>query len=124
MKVPSRRSPSLFTEPSGAAPPDAFGPFRVLHQIGAGTLGPVFRAYDTARERPVAVKLFTVDLAPERRHQLVAEFERLIAADLTHPSLAAPLATGTHGVSPYLVQDYVAAESLDLAVREYGPAPA
>src|SRR5262245_6697001 len=37
------RSLSLHTEPAGTAPPDAFGPFRVLHQLGAGTLGPVFR---------------------------------------------------------------------------------
>ena len=96
----------------------------MLHQIGAGTLGPVFRAYDSTRERLVAVKLVKLDLPPERTHQLVAEFERLIAADLTHPALAAPLATGISGVSAFLAQDYVAADSLDLAVREYGPAPA
>ena len=95
----------------------------MLHQIGAGTLGPVYRAYDAARECLVAVKLFTLDLAPERGHQLVAEFERLIEASLTHPALAAPLATGLSGVRPFLVQDYVAADSLDLALREYGPAP-
>jgi hypothetical protein len=84
----------------------------------------VFRAYDAAGEQLVAVKLFKLDLPPERGHQLVAEFERLIAADLTHPALASPLATGIYDVTPYLVQEYVAAESLDLAVREYGPAPA
>ena len=73
-----------------------------------------------ARERLVAVKLFKLDLPPERAHQLVAEFERLIAADLSHPAMAAPLATGISGVSAYLAQDYVAADSLDLVVREYG----
>jgi len=83
----------------------------------------VFRAYDATRERLVAVKLFKLDLPPERAHQLVAEFERLIGADLTHPALAAPLATGISGVSAFLAQEYVAADSLDLAVREYGPAP-
>ena len=96
----------------------------MLHQIGAGTLGPVFRAYDSTRERLVAVKLFKLDLPPERGHQLVAEFERLIATDLAHPGLAAPLATGISDVSAFLVQDYVAADSLDLAIREHGAAPA
>jgi serine/threonine-protein kinase len=86
-------------------------------------LGPVFRAYDAERERLVAVKLFNLDLPPEKGHQLVAAFEQLIAADLTHPALAAPLATGITGVSAFLAQDYVAAESLDLSVREYGSAP-
>jgi eukaryotic-like serine/threonine-protein kinase len=119
-----RRSPSLHTEPDGSAVPDAFGPFRVLHQIGAGTLGPVFRAYDAEGERLVAVKLFRLDLPPERVHQLVDAFERLIGADLGHPSLAMPIATGIVGARPYLAVDYVSAESLDLALREYGPAPA
>ena len=83
----------------------------------------MFRAYDATRERLVAVKLFKLDLPPERGHQLVAEFERLIAAELAHPAIAVPLATGISGVSAFLAQDYVAADSLDLAVREYGPAP-
>jgi serine/threonine protein kinase, bacterial len=95
----------------------------VLHQIGAGTLGPVFRAYDASRERLVAVKLFRLDLSPERAHRVVGEFERLLEANLSHPAIAAPIATGIVGACPYLAQDYVAAEALDLAVREYGPAP-
>jgi hypothetical protein len=84
----------------------------------------VFRAYDAQGERLVAVKLFRLDLPPERVHQLVDAFERLIAAELGHPSLARPLATGLAGANPYLAVEYVPAESLDLAVREYGPAPA
>jgi len=83
----------------------------------------VFRAHDAVRDRPVAVKLFTLDLAPERVHQLVAEFKRIIAADLTHPALAAPLATGIQGVSAYLVQEFVAADAVDQVIREYGAAP-
>ncbi|PYR21273.1 MAG: hypothetical protein DMF98_22475, partial [Acidobacteria bacterium] len=51
---------SLTTDTSGAARPDALGPFRVLHQIGAGTFGPVFHAYDQQRDRLVAVKVFTL----------------------------------------------------------------
>ncbi|MEQ1871927.1 MAG: hypothetical protein ABL961_18060 [Vicinamibacterales bacterium] len=66
----------------------------MLHQIGAGALGPVFRAYQPEPGRLVAVKLFRLDLAPERAHKLVSEFERLIAADLSHPGIAAPIATG------------------------------
>jgi PEGA domain-containing protein/protein kinase-like protein len=87
-------------------------------------LGPVFRAYDPERDVLVAVKLFTLDLPPERGHQLVAEFERLIGLTLTHEAIASLVATGLVDTSPYLAQQYVAAESLDLAVRQYGPAPA
>src|SRR5437762_3493493 len=116
------RSCSLHTDAAGFAPPDAFGPFRVLHQVGAGTLGPVFRAYDADRDRLVAVKLFRLDLPPDRLHQLVARLERLIAAPLAHPAIVAPIATGTDGIILYLVQDFVAAESLDVVVRDHGPA--
>ena len=115
---------SLHTEAAGSAPPDAFGPFRVLHQIGAGALGPVFRAYDPEQDKLVAVKLFRLDLPPERVHEFVGSLERLIAADLTHCAVAAPLATGIVEASAFLAQDFVAADSLDTVVREHGPAPA
>ena len=122
MSAPSSEEFSLHTEAAGPAP-DAFGSFRVLHQIGAGTLGPVFRGYDAQRERLVAIKLFKLDLPPERVHQLIAEFEQLIAADLSHPGLALPIATGIHDVSAFLAMDYVAADSFDLALRDDGAAP-
>ena len=120
IRVPSFEENPLNTDAAGSAPPDAFGPFRVLHQIGAGALGPVFRAYQPEQDRLVAVKLFRLGLSPERSHQLVAELERLIAADLAHPGIAAPLATGLSDVSAYLAMDFVAADSLDTVVREGG----
>jgi Protein kinase domain/PEGA domain len=105
-------------------PLDAFGPFRVLHQIGAGTLGPVFRAYDSQQERLVAVKLFRLELPPEQLDQLVEDFQRLIDASLVHPAIAASRATGVVGTSAYLAQDFVAADSLDIVIREFGPVSA
>ena len=114
---------SLQTDPAGAAPPDAFGRFRVLQKIGAGTLGPVFRAHDPVSDRPVAVKQFTIDMSPDRVQQFVAELQKLVGAHLAHPGIAAPLAAGVHGASPYLVQEFVTADPLDLVIREYGAAP-
>src|SRR5947208_16969032 len=85
------RSCSLHTDAAGFAPPDAFGPFRVLHQVGAGTLGPVFRAYDSDRDRLVAIKLFALDLAPDHVHRLVGELETLIPAGLALPPAVLPI---------------------------------
>ena len=84
----------------------------------------MFRGYDAGRERLVAIKLFTVELTPDRFHRLVGGFEQLIASNLTHPAIAAPLAAGISGASAYFAHEFVAGESLDLAIREYGPAPA
>ena len=117
---PSTGVVPLHTEASGTAPPDAFGPFRVLDQVGAGALGPVFRASDSDRGRLVAVKVFQLDLAPERMHRLDTELEALVAAGLAHPAIVAPLATGTDGVVVYLVQEYVPADSLDVLMRDHG----
>lgn len=43
---------------------------------------------------------------------------------MTHQGIAAPLATGISGVSAYLAEDFVASDSLDIATRAHGPAPA
>jgi eukaryotic-like serine/threonine-protein kinase len=83
----------------------------------------VFRAFDQETERLVAVKVFALDLAPERVHQLVAELERLIEAALAHPAIAAPIAAGMHDNHAYLAMEYVSADSLDTAIRQYGAAP-
>ena len=56
-------------------------------------------------------------------HQLVAELQQIIAADLTHPTLTAPLAAGVQGSTAYLVYEYVAADALDTVIREFGAAP-
>ncbi|PYR56880.1 MAG: hypothetical protein DMF91_20830, partial [Acidobacteria bacterium] len=50
--------------------------------------------------------------------------EWLIATNLTHPGIAAPLAAGQDAnKAAYLVQEFAAADSLDILVRDYGPAP-
>jgi hypothetical protein len=85
----------------------------------------VFRAYDPDHDRLVAVKLFRLELPPERAHQLVSELERLIAAAPVHSAIVLPIAAGLDGVCAYLAGEYVAAESLDLVLRQSGPlAPA
>lgn len=118
----SRGTP-LNTDASGTAPPDALGPFRVRHQIGAGALGPVLLADDPHGDRQVAVKVFHLDLAPERVHELMGEFERLTAIDLHHPSIVAPIASGIVGTLAYLAQDFVLGESLDVTMRDRPATP-
>lgn len=111
----------LHTDVVGSSLPDAFGSFRVLHQIGAGALGPVFRAYDAGRDRLIAVKLFQLDLEPDRVHRLVGELNALVALDLDHRGLVRPIEVGIVNVAVYLAQEFVAADSLDVALRDSGP---
>ena len=112
------------TSGTSYSPPPAFGRFKLLHQIGAGVLGPVFRTHDPEHERLVAVKAFTIDLTPEQASALAAELTRLAALGIDAPYLAAPLAAGVEEFVPYVAVPYVSGESLDAAIRQYGPAPA
>jgi serine/threonine protein kinase len=94
----------------------------VLHQIGVGALGPVFRTYEPTRDRLVAVKVFRLDVTPEQAAALAEELGRATEAGLFHPSIVEPVAAGLEGTVAYRAEEYVAAESLDVAMRHYAPA--
>ena len=83
----------------------------------------MFRAHDPGEGRLVAIKAFRLDLTPDRAAELVRALDELVTRGLSHPSTAAPLAAGVEGATPWLAQSYVPAESLDAALRQYGPAP-
>ncbi len=93
----------------------------MLHQIGAGVLGPVFRTHDEASDRLVAVKVFRLDITPEQARSLAEEFDRLAKLDLDHPAIVMPLAGGVEGTVAYLAQQYIAGDSVDVAYRHASP---
>src|SRR4029453_12463874 len=110
-------------DPTAFAPPPAFGPFRVLHQIGVGALGPVFRTYEPTRDRLGAAEGFRLDVTPEKARARANELAHPAEAELFHPSIVEPIAAGVEGTLAYRAEEYVAAESLDVAMRHYAPAP-
>jgi serine/threonine protein kinase len=95
----------------------------VLHQVGAGTTGLVFRAYDPDEGRLVAIKAFRLDLTPVRAAELAGALQGLVTRGVPHPSIAAPIAAGVEDGVAWFAQAYVPAESLDTALRQYGPPP-
>ena len=106
------------------SPPGAFGPFRVMHQIGIGVLGPVFRTYDPESDRLVAVKAFSLDFLPEQAEIFVEALKRIVDVGFAHPTIVTPLDAGLEEGVPFLATEYVMAESLDVAVHHVAPAPA
>jgi hypothetical protein len=103
-------------------PPAAFGRYRVLHQIGAGSTGPVFRGEDPESGTAVAIKALRVNLPPERAHEVADGLTGLVTRAPRHGSLAAPLAAGLASLQPYLVTVLIPGQSLDVAWRDFGPA--
>jgi eukaryotic-like serine/threonine-protein kinase len=93
------------------------GPYRVLHQLGAGVLGPVFRAHDPDADRLVAIKLFQLDFTPEQARELAQALDALCDRLPRHPAIVAPITAGLEGSSAYLATECVAADSLDARLR-------
>lgn len=103
-------------------PRATYGRFRVLHQIGAGSVGPVFRGEDSETRQAVVVKVIRVGLTPERVAVVGPALRALKDRLAAHPALCPIIDTGVVDVEPYVVSPVVAGDSLDVALREYGPA--
>lgn len=103
-------------------PPAAFGRFRVLHQIGVGGLGPVFRGEDPETRQPVVIKHLHLKLPPQKANQVVDGLRELVGRLPAHPALIRVVDAGLHHINPYIVTALATGESLDVALREYGPA--
>ena len=62
-----------------------FGPYELQSVIGIGGMGEVYRAYDTQRERMVALKVLRTDVAADPSFQARFRRESRIAARLQEP---------------------------------------
>lgn len=111
-----------YDDSAGFTAPPAFGTFRVLHQIGSGALGPVFRAFEPQQERLIAVKAFRLDIVPEVAATLADALRRLAATPVDSPRVVPIVEAGLEGMTAYLASEYVPSETLDVAVKRMAPA--
>ncbi len=87
----------------------------LLEEIGRGGMGVVYRGYDLALHRTVAVKMVLhAERAGEETLQRFAR-EAQSAAKLRHPNIVAVHEVGDRDGVPYLVMDHVEGSSLDEA---------
>src|SRR5450755_732694 len=82
------------------------GRFELLHEVGAGKFGSVWKARDTQLQRMVAVK------TPRQRYLDAAETEIFFrdaraAAQLRHPQIASVHEVGREGDTVYIVSDFI-----------------
>lgn len=64
---------------------ECFGPYRLEERLGAGGTGEVFRAYDTVRERTVALKRLRPDLSDDEGYAEHVRRATRVAARLASP---------------------------------------
>jgi serine/threonine protein kinase len=101
-------------------PPAAFGRYRVVQQLGAGTTGPMFRGEDPETLSPVAIKAFAA--AADRASEFADLLATLVSRMPAHEVLTVPLAAGLDEGTPYLVTAFVEGDALQEALKDFGPA--
>ena len=100
-----------------------FGPYELQSVIGIGGMGEVYRAYDTRRERMVALKVLRTDVAADPSFQARFRRESRIAARLQEPHVIPVHDYGDIGGVLYIDMRLVEGPSLREQVRVTGVLP-
>ncbi len=94
------------------------GRYRIEEQIARGGMGVVYRAYDTANERPVALKRLRADEREARReHMFEHEYHTLLG--LQHPRIIEVYDWGRDANGPFYTMELLDGRDL----RELSPLP-
>jgi eukaryotic-like serine/threonine-protein kinase len=100
-------------------PPERFGRYEVIDEIGDGAMGRVYRAWDPAVKRVVAVKTVKTEyLTRDTGEEYLKRFRReaQAAGGLSHPAIVRVFDLG----DDHLVMELVEGRTLHQMVREQG----
>ena len=91
------------------------GKYEILDKIGEGGFGVVYKGRDPFIKRMVAVKTCSSD-----NEQIQQRFfrEAEIAGNLHHANVVTIHDFGVEGKTPYLVQEFLTGEDLDVIIKE------
>jgi serine/threonine protein kinase len=81
--------------------------YRLEALVGRGGMGVVFRAYDLALERPVALKILAPELAEDERFRERFLRESRLAASIDHPNIVPVYDAGEVAGELYIAMRYV-----------------
>jgi hypothetical protein len=103
--------------------PQTIGRYQVRARLGSGACGTVYRAYDPALDREVAVKLIRPDLlsAPHAAERL--GHATAAAARMLHPHIVPLCDAGPHQGSYYIASAFIAGRTLAELILEGGRDP-
>src|ERR1700738_459007 len=96
------------------------GRYRLYAQIGRGGMSAVYRALDTTRQRPVAIKLMNREITSDSDQLERFRREARAVAQLSHPHVVGVIDAGEDEGRPYIVFEYVEGETLKDRIRRQG----
>jgi eukaryotic-like serine/threonine-protein kinase len=94
-----------------------FGPYEIQSALGAGGMGEVYRARDTALGRDVALKILRPGAVQDADRLRRFRQEAQAAAALNHPNIMAIHFIGDQDGAPYIVSELLEGESLRHSLR-------
>jgi Tol biopolymer transport system component len=92
---------------------DRLGRYEVVSPLGAGGMGEVYRARDTALQREVAVKILPEELSSDPGRVMRFEREAKVTAALSHPNVLTVFDLGREAGRAYLVFEMLEGSTLD-----------
>jgi serine/threonine protein kinase len=102
---------------NGAAISGTIGCYEIRERIGSGGFASVFKAWDAAGNREVAIKACT--LGPDMHERFFREAE--LAGRLHHPNITEVYESGMEGDTPYIVQELLGGEDLSALIARREP---
>ena len=98
---------------------EVVGNYKILHKIGEGGMGEVFKAIDVMLEREVAIKVLRPELAGKA--EIVARFrkEAVVLAKLNHPNIATLYNFVHHGDRYFMVMEFAHGRTLDVIIDRH-----
>src|ERR1700730_3573838 len=96
--------------------PAIVGKYELLEFLGGG-MSHVYRARDTVIDRPVVVKLLTVDACRDPQAKARVLQEARLAGNIQHHNIVRVFDFGQHDGRPFSVMEYLKGEDLRDAIR-------
>ncbi len=100
------------------------GNYKILHALGEGGAGMVYKGVDTMLDREVAVKVLRPELASQTAVVERFRSEAVTLAKLSHPNIATLFSLFRHANDLIMVMEFVRGESLETIIQKRGRIPA
>ena len=96
------------------------GPYRIVAQLGAGSMGEVYRAHDDRLNRQVALKVLSAERVANAERRLRFLQEAQLASALQHPNIVTIFDIGSAEGVEYLAMELVRGRTLDTLITHRG----